>query len=98
MTKEQEKQLEFYPTRTIAFDNDVKGREAPAKIAERLRSKHKGTVASAFAPSAGAALLLLLSALVASAVHAMRAARVDVVQALRADGLTPKSWIVRRFK
>ena len=34
---------------------------------------------------AGAAILLLLSALVASAVPAMRAARVDVVQALRAD-------------
>jgi hypothetical protein len=53
MTKEQEKQLEFDPTRTIAFDNDVKGREAAAKIAERLRSKHKVIVASAFAPSAG---------------------------------------------
>jgi ABC-type lipoprotein release transport system permease subunit len=36
-------------------------------------------------PVAGAAVVLLTAAVVASAVPAMRAARVDVMQALRAE-------------
>jgi DNA primase len=40
MTSEQEKRLEPFKVIQLAFDNDQSGRDATAKIVERLRGKH----------------------------------------------------------
>ena len=46
LTEAQERLLEPYAEIRIALDNDNAGREASAKIAERLRKNHKVSIAN----------------------------------------------------